>query len=34
MEPATLIASNEFTTRMIELALEHASEYDGWGTSV
>jgi len=33
-EPVALIASNEFTTRMIELALEHASEYDGWGTSV
>ncbi len=33
-EPVTLIASNEFTTRLIELALEHASEYDGWGTSV
>jgi len=33
-EPIVLVASSEFTARMVDIALEHSSEYDGWGTSV
>ena len=33
-EPISRIVSPDFTERMVRLAAEHSSEYDGWGTSL
>jgi regulator of RNase E activity RraB len=33
-EPISRIISSGFTERMVRLAEEHSSEYDGWGTSL
>ena len=33
-EPISKVISSEFTERMVRLAAEHSSEFDGWGTSV
>lgn len=33
-EPISRVISSEFTERMVRLAAEHSSEFDGWGTSV
>lgn len=33
-EPISRMISSDFTERMVLLAEEHSSEFDGWGTSV
>ena len=33
-EPVSKVISSEFTERMVRLAAEHSSEFDGWGTNV
>ena len=32
-EPISRIVTPDFTERMVRLAADHSSEYDGWGTS-
>lgn len=33
-EPISKVISSEFTERMVRLAAEFSSDFDGWGTSV
>jgi hypothetical protein len=33
-EPISRVVTPDFTERMVRLAADHLSEFDGWGTSL